>query len=230
MLHEIVKLRQLLSVYLGNEVSIYDLKRQTIENSLYGVDIDPGAVEICKLRLWLSLVVDEDDFYNIKPLPNLDYKVVYGNSLFGLPQNVLLNVEINKEIKYKKKILFSTTSPNEKNKIKNEIEELFKKQIDFIKTMHPQIKEIKEINFDFRIHFSEIFNEEKENRLKGFNIIIANPPYVRQERIKNLKLQLKNYFSEIYDSRADIFTYFYKNLMKFYKKTEFFALFQAISG
>jgi hypothetical protein len=81
MLHEIVKLRQLLSVYLGNEVSIYDLKRQTIENSLYGVDIDPGAVEICKLRLWFSLVVDEDDFYNIKPLPNLDYKA-YG--LLGL--------------------------------------------------------------------------------------------------------------------------------------------------
>ena len=207
MLHEIVKLRQLLSVYLGNEVSIYDLKRQTIENSLYGVDIDPGAVEICKLRLWLSLVVDEDDFHNIKPLPNLDYKVVYGNSLFGLPQNVLLNEQINKEIEHKKKILFSTTSPNEKNKIKNEIEKLFKKQIDFIKSMHPQIGEI---NFDFRIYFSEIFNEEKENRLKGFNIIIANPPYVRQERIKNLKLQLKNYFSEIYDSRADIFTYFYK--------------------
>jgi hypothetical protein len=76
MLHEIVKLRHLLSLYLGRDTSTYDLKRHTIENSLYGVDIDPGAVEICKLRFWLSLVVDEEDFYNIKPLPNLDYKVV----------------------------------------------------------------------------------------------------------------------------------------------------------
>ena len=61
----------------------YDFKRRCIEHSLYGVDIDPGAVEIAKLRLWLSLVVDEDDIKNIKPLPNLDYKVVCGNSLLG---------------------------------------------------------------------------------------------------------------------------------------------------
>jgi len=49
----------------------YNFKRRCIEHSLYGVDIDPGAVEIAKLRLWLSLVVDEDDIKNIKPLPNL---------------------------------------------------------------------------------------------------------------------------------------------------------------
>ncbi|MBA3766334.1 MAG: Eco57I restriction-modification methylase domain-containing protein, partial [Acidobacteria bacterium] len=48
---------------------------------LYGVDIDPGAVEIAKLRLWLSLVVDEDDIKEIKPLPNLDYKIMQGDSL-----------------------------------------------------------------------------------------------------------------------------------------------------
>ncbi|MBK7449101.1 MAG: hypothetical protein IPJ47_06610 [Anaerolineales bacterium] len=47
-----------------------------MKNSLYGVDIDAGAVEIAKLRLWLSLIVDEDDIQNIKPLPNLDYKIV----------------------------------------------------------------------------------------------------------------------------------------------------------
>lgn len=45
----------------------YDFKRQCIEKSLYGVDIDPGAVEIAKLRLWLSLVVDEDDIKHQAP-------------------------------------------------------------------------------------------------------------------------------------------------------------------
>ncbi|MGI8669296.1 MAG: Eco57I restriction-modification methylase domain-containing protein, partial [Aridibacter sp.] len=59
----------------------YEIKRQTIENSLYGVDIDAGAVEIAKLRLWLSLIVDEANFQNIEPLPNLDYKIMQGNSL-----------------------------------------------------------------------------------------------------------------------------------------------------
>ena len=47
----------------------YKFKRECIEKSLYGVDIDPGAVEIAKLRLWLSLLVDEEDIRRIKPLP-----------------------------------------------------------------------------------------------------------------------------------------------------------------
>ena len=59
--------------------SSYYFKRHAIQNCLYGVDIDPSAVEIAKLRLWLSLVVDEDDPQQIKPLPNLDYKIVAGN-------------------------------------------------------------------------------------------------------------------------------------------------------
>ena len=108
MMHEIVKTRNLLrkimqpsSVTQASSQShslekyehehgqdardTYKFKRECIEKSLYGVDIDPGAVEIAKLRLWLSLVVDEEDIRNIKPLPNLDYKIVCGNSLLGYP-------------------------------------------------------------------------------------------------------------------------------------------------
>ncbi|MFB6307241.1 MAG: Eco57I restriction-modification methylase domain-containing protein, partial [Flavobacteriales bacterium] len=59
----------------------YELKRHSILNSLYGVDIDPSSVEIAKLRLWLSLVVDEQDYENIKPLPNLEYRIMQGDSL-----------------------------------------------------------------------------------------------------------------------------------------------------
>ena len=58
----------------------YEIKKQTIQNCIYGVDIDQGAVEIAKLRLWLSLVVDYD-LEQIEPLPNLDYKIMQGNSL-----------------------------------------------------------------------------------------------------------------------------------------------------
>ncbi|HYO90245.1 MAG TPA: hypothetical protein VEQ40_01350, partial [Pyrinomonadaceae bacterium] len=59
----------------------YELKRHVIQSSLYGVDIDPGAVEIAKLRLWLSLVVDEDERELVQALPNLDYKIMQGNAL-----------------------------------------------------------------------------------------------------------------------------------------------------
>ncbi|MGC9602487.1 MAG: TaqI-like C-terminal specificity domain-containing protein [Minisyncoccia bacterium] len=82
MMNVIVKVRMVLSSYLKNKNrSLYNFKRDCIQNSLYGVDIDPGAVEIAKLRLWLSLIVDEDDIKQIKPLPNLDYKIMQGNSL-----------------------------------------------------------------------------------------------------------------------------------------------------
>src|SRR3989338_6775674 len=76
MLHEIVSARRI----LNPKEDEYRLKKEAIQNSIYGVDIDPGAVDIAKLRLWLSLVVDYE-LKDIEPLPNLDYKIMCGNSL-----------------------------------------------------------------------------------------------------------------------------------------------------
>ena len=49
-----------------------------MRNNIYGVDIDGGAVDIARLRFWLSLIVDEEE---PSPLPNLDYKIMQGNSM-----------------------------------------------------------------------------------------------------------------------------------------------------
>jgi hypothetical protein len=66
----------------GNE-TLY-AKRNIIISNLYGVDIDEGAVEICKLRLWLSMVADiEDEPNEVEPLPNIDFNIRQGNSLIG---------------------------------------------------------------------------------------------------------------------------------------------------
>ena len=83
MMTEIIKTRTILTTYAYNKNnrSYYDFKRHSIQNCLFGVDVDPGAVELAKLRLWLSLIVDEEDIKRIKPLPNLDYKIMQGNSL-----------------------------------------------------------------------------------------------------------------------------------------------------
>lgn len=78
MLNEIVKARQAVNNYLKSPTSKYQLKFDAISNSLYGVDLDSGAIEIAKLRMWLSLAVDEDE---PRPLPNLDHKLMQGNSL-----------------------------------------------------------------------------------------------------------------------------------------------------
>lgn len=99
MLNEIVKIRDNLSIYMliQNDLKIidldsihnteqgkrelFDMKLQTIENSIYAVDIEPSAVDITKLRLWLSLIVDYPNNEEPKPLPNLDCKIMQGNSL-----------------------------------------------------------------------------------------------------------------------------------------------------
>lgn len=195
MLHEIVKLRLLLSKYLKNEKSTYDLKRETIEKTLYGVDIDFGAVEICKLRFWLSLIVDEEDFYQIKPLPNLDYKIICGDSLLSVEKDLFNQNAFNK-LEQLKTIHFNETNPRKKQELKNQIDKL----IFEITKGHKE--------FDFEVYFSEVFHEEK-----GFDIIIANPPYVRQELIKNKDELIKNinhlWHNAKINRRSDLYIYFY---------------------
>ena len=108
MLTEIIKIRDNLTVYMmiQNELGIininelygtehekrdiFDMKLQTIENCLYAVDLEPSAIDIAKLRLWLSLIVDYPNDEEPKPLPNLDCKIMQGNSLVDEYQNVPL--------------------------------------------------------------------------------------------------------------------------------------------
>lgn len=80
MLQEIVGTIELLNDYRKHKESTYDIKLNVIKNCLYAVDIEPTAVEITKLRLWLSLLVDSED-KEIKPLPNLEFKIMCGNSI-----------------------------------------------------------------------------------------------------------------------------------------------------
>ena len=94
MINEIVRARMNLTLYLLPDEYVfnrnyaipeqrkpYNLKLRTIRHSIHAVDIERSAVEITKLRLWLSLIVDEDNFSNIRPLPNLEYNIMCGNSL-----------------------------------------------------------------------------------------------------------------------------------------------------
>lgn len=203
MMHEIVKLRTLLSVYTKNDTTQYDLKRHTIENSLYGVDIDPGAVEVCKLRFWLSLIVDEDDFRNIKPLPNLDYKILCGNSLIRVKDDIF-NRPLLTEIAKLEAQYFSETNPVEKYKLKESIDKL----IDEVTNGHSE--------FDLKIYFSEVFHGNG-----GFDIVIANPPYIQlQKAVDNARKYAdlyKNFEYEVFDRMGDIYCLFYERGMNILK-------------
>ena len=80
---------ELEEIEAGNGSESLHAKRTIILNNLYGVDIDDGAVEICKLRLWLSMVADiEDEPNEVEPLPNIDFNIRAGNSLIGYLKTV----------------------------------------------------------------------------------------------------------------------------------------------
>jgi hypothetical protein len=159
---EIVRARTALTPYFADvaERTAYHFKRHVIQNSIYGVDIDAGAVEIAKLRLWLSLVVNEEDMRQIKPLPNLDYKVVVGNSLLGVEKN-LFNADLFKRLEELKSGYFDATDRKQKGNFKREIDDLIRELTDGRKA------------FDLEIVFSEAFHEKG-----GFDVVVANPPYI----------------------------------------------------
>ena len=190
---EIVRARGLLNIKLGEEGrGDYDFKRHAIQESIYGVDIESSAVDIAKLRLWLSLVVDEEDFQTIQPLPNLDYKIMCGNSLLGIEVNLMNNPDILK-LNERIDLFFDETSRSKKENYRKDIDALIARLL------------VNKERFDFKIYFNRVFREND-----GFDIVIGNPPYVRQEKIKNDKPALKNSFGEFFNGTADLYTYFYK--------------------
>jgi len=221
MMSEIVRARNVLAMFIDQASSLsnhrqdacattYDFKRRCIEHSLYGVDVDPGAVEIAKLRLWLSLVVDEEDIKNIKPLPNLDYKIVCGNSLLGVEKD-LFNAHLFSELEKLKPLFFNETNPTKKQEYKKQIDNLISK----ITNGHKE--------FDFEVYFSEVFlsgakSASGGHKKGGFDVVIANPPYIRHEGIKSLKPLLSKEFQTFYCSTADIYTYFYKRGLELLKR------------
>lgn len=72
----------------NGHISLYQIKRETIKNSIYGVDIEPGAIDIARLRFWLSLVVDAE---SPEPLPNFEFKFVCANTLVPLAEEIEKN-------------------------------------------------------------------------------------------------------------------------------------------
>ena len=205
----ISKLRILLKDFVDRKYknTSYYFKRDCIQNSIYGVDIDISAVEITKLRLWLSLIVDEADYSLTEPLPNLDYKIMQGDSL------------IDEFYGYKFSITQKDKQQYSLSERPKEIEDLVVK-LNLLQKKYSNLKqflkrkEIKiEINNLLILIFEKVmvsidqFDQEKSKRLKktydnpqqqsqirnffcwelffaevfylkgGFDIIIANPPY-----------------------------------------------------
>lgn len=199
LLHEIVTARLVLNTFLRDAGHTpYKLKRHAIQESIYGVDIDPSAIDIARLRLWLSLIVDEDDFYEIETLPNLDYKIVQGNSLIGLPHNIFRNPDIELMLEGLKIKFFNETDDDKKKARRTEINRTIRQLLDSAEefTGYP-------INFDFKLYFSEVWHKKG-----GFDVVIGNPPYVSHDRFSTVEKSIFRSTFVTFEPFADLYCYF----------------------
>ena len=270
LLLEIFTAKQTIHTFTHSDLTSFEpakIKLNIIQNSIYGVDIERGAVDIARLRFWLSLVVDEPE---PQALPNLDYKIVVGNSLisklgedvieidWNIKKHTTLDIFGEQETKSIQSILkqltqlqkdFFDPSSRKKdqfNKIRNLKIDLLIEQLNLMitsdkvkeqkqsgktnslvaKTLHDlqvsawkkQIENLKSLKshqekkldfFDWQLNFADVMNKDVASKV-GFDIVIGNPPYVRQERLgQDLKLTLKTHYPAIANGTADLYVYFF---------------------
>jgi type I restriction-modification system DNA methylase subunit len=205
MLHELLELRQCLFATRKIDAKTdYARKLEIIETNIYGVDIDVFAVNIARLRLWLSLAVEyEGD--DPPPLPNLKFKIEVGDSLIAPnPQQGLgmFRDELINRYRETKGTYLKAHSGGEKLSLEQEIQRL-KGEIALLTHGSIQVS-----GFDWAVEFAEVMADG------GFDIQVANPPYVRQELIKALKPALKQVYPEVYTGTSDLYCFFYARALQ----------------
>jgi len=209
LLQELIAIRRALQSekLIADPQFLYNLKLHTISHSLYGVDIDPFATNIAMLRLWLSLAVEMD---HPLPLPNLDFKIEVGDSLAG--PCALKSYQLNSLGLQKRAELLATLKNrymNDHSLQKQKLREAIRKEegaiaFDIVALRGKGV-------IDWRIHFVEAFARDvRSDDGNGFDIVLANPPYVRKEEIPAaLKPMLKVNFGDAVSGRSDLYCSFY---------------------
>lgn len=178
----------------GTRLDDYSLRKKIILDNLYGVDIMEGAVEICKLRLWLWLVASQSRDSPPEALPNIEFNIREGNSLIGftkfsnIGQRYLIEGNVTDEVKnYMENIKQFKNSQNDIVEQKSSLDkqhlslhEKFNRWYSkyYIRKGKRRItpKELERLNiFHWIMEFPNIFDPDKiEN---GFDIVIGNPPW-----------------------------------------------------
>ena len=196
MLNELFACRILLEEDSADEEHRSRIKKEIVRENIYGVDIEKGAIDIARLRFWLAIIVDEKIPL---PLPNLDYKIMQGNSLLESYEGISLENLLHQN----KNDLFCITEENIKT-LQTAISDYYQPKTHKSKqTMkqhisqlvyallseqgwskeHDKLADLKKIPIDsnssfFLWHtwFSEVFNRPAD--CNGFDIVIGNPPYI----------------------------------------------------
>ena len=169
------------------------IKRHIIQNNIYGVDIERGAVDIARLRFWLSLIVDEK---SPEALPNLDFKIMQGNSLLEQYKGADLSTMTDKKVTAEGITLFDSMLDVYRKNLRDKLSEYYAcpehdKKVQLRKDISDIVKqELMEqgIHIDFEgidlsansqfflwhTWFHDVFSRPSK---EGFDIVIGNPPY-----------------------------------------------------
>ena len=217
------------------------LKKVIIENNIYGVDIERGAIDIARLRFWLSIVVDAEE---PEPLPNFDYKFMQGNSLIESYKGIDLSRISNRlrggqskstqlllglDSDFSKKNLqrlmrdyFSVTDHKQKASMRQAINDEVKHLItDFIGGTTADLDRLDpSANQDFFLWhtwFKDIFDNG------GFDIVIGNPPYIQLKWLKEKDIYQSIGYNT-FDSTGDIYVLFYEKATRILKEKGIGAL------
>lgn len=232
LLNELLHCREILS---GEHYDRAEIKKSIIQNNIYGVDIEKGAVDIARLRFWLSIVVDEE---TPSPLPNLDYKIMQGNSLLESYKGLDLS-----KLTYERESAKDTGEwnlfDNEKNHLQKQVSQLLnnyyscsdharkdqlRKQIfETITSLLTSqsfdcriLSELKQLNlagndqfFLWHTWFSDVFN--RADGKNGFDIVIGNPPYIGEKGHKEIFQPVKSdiHLGQYYLGKMDYFYFFF---------------------
>ena len=234
LLRELYACRKAIEIFDADNAA--DIKRHIIQNNIYGVDIEKGAVDIARLRFWLALIIDEKE---PMPLPNLDFKIMQGNSLLESYKGVDLS-QVQKKVRVSNskknrgvlslsfdeqddmaniqrlvKQYFDITDHVRRDECRNQINHYIK---DYIKKCGPAIaEEVDDLEipndqfFLWHTYFADVF----ENG--GFDIVIGNPPYVEAKKLKNIASTLKKDYT-VYSGTADLSIYFIEHGMNLLAK------------
>jgi len=201
----------------------YGRKLFLIQNCIYGVDIQAIAVQIAKLRFFISLIIDQREDRDepnrgILPLPNLETKFVAANSLIGVAKAQQLSIFDTQEIQAKRKRLerlrrdhFFAKSLETKRKKRQEDEHLSQEIGEILQRNNwTNVESLQSWKPYDQNASADFFDPEWMFGISdGFDVVIGNPPYVRQEQIKEFKPVFKQNF-QCFTGVADLFVYFFE--------------------
>ena len=220
---ELVEISRIFETYRDSD---FGRKLYLIQNGIYGVDVQPIACQIAKLRFFVSLVVEQEanddpaDNHGIRPLPNLETRFVAADALIGLGVEEAQGTFGNDAVKVMEDRLrdvreryFNARARETKRRLRGEDEKLrvgLARELESLGFGHDAAEAVARWDpYDQNARAGWFDPEYMFGAPGGFDVVIGNPPYIRGEKIAG-KARLAAAFGAFHRGAADIYTYFFR--------------------